>query len=96
MIIMLVHTGKQRHITPTGFWMANLNAGHYSFEIQYKSHVDVKALATWDWQGAVLQVMWFEDAHVVSDGIKCYPTSSATNNYNNWVSSMTFKLFYNY
>ena len=28
--------------------------------------------------------MWFEDARVVSDGIKCYPTSTATNNYNNW------------
>ena len=28
--------------------------------------------------------MWFEDACVVSDGIKCYPTSTATNNYNNW------------
>ena len=28
--------------------------------------------------------MWFEDARVVSDGIKCYPTSIATNNYNNW------------
>ena len=27
--------------------------------------------------------MWFEDARVVSDGIKCYPTSTATNNYNN-------------
>ena len=37
----------------------------------------------WDWQTAVLQVMWFEDACVVSDGIKCYPTSTATN-YNNW------------
>ena len=28
--------------------------------------------------------MWFEDARVVTDGIKCYPTSTATNNYNNW------------
>ena len=28
--------------------------------------------------------MWFEDARVVSDGIKCYPTSTATNNCNNW------------
>ena len=28
--------------------------------------------------------MWFEDAQFVSDGIKCYPTSTATNNYNNW------------
>ena len=80
----LVHTGEQIHTTPTGFWMANLNAGHYNFEIHYKSRVAVTALAIRDWQGAVLQVMWFEDARVVSDGIKCYPTSTATNNYNNW------------
>ena len=80
----LVHTGEQKHTTPTGFWMANLNAGHYNFEIHYKSRVAVTALATRDWQGAVLQVMWFEDARVVSDGIKCYPTSTAANNYNNW------------
>ena len=29
-------------------------------------------------------MIWFQDARVVSDGIKCYPTSTATNNYNNW------------
>ena len=27
----LIHTGKQGHKTPTGFWMANLNAGHYTY-----------------------------------------------------------------
>ena len=80
----LVHSGKQTHKNPTGFWMANLNAGHYTFEIHYKSPVAVNAPANADWQTAVLQVMWFEDARVVSDGIKCYPTSTATNNYNNW------------
>ena len=40
--------------------------------------------ASLDWQTAVLQVMWFEDTRVVFDGIKYYPTSTATNNYNNW------------
>ena len=40
--------------------------------------------ASLDWQTAVLQVMWFEDARVVSDGIKCYPTSTTTNDHNNW------------
>ena len=40
--------------------------------------------ANYDWQTAALQVMWFEDAHAVSDRIKCYPTSTATNDYNNW------------
>ena len=50
----------------------------------YKSPHGFNIQANWDWQTAVLQVMWFEDARVVSDGIKCYPTSTATNNYNNW------------
>ena len=80
----LVHSAKQTHKNPTGFWMANLNSGNYNFEIHYKSPVAFNAPANADWQTAVLQVMWFEDARVVSDGIKCYPTSTATNNYNNW------------
>ena len=80
----LVHSGKQRHKTPLGLWMANLNAGHYKFEIHYKSPVAFQIGGSGDWQTAVLQVMWFEDARVVSDGIKCYPTSTATYNYNNW------------
>ena len=80
----LVHSGKQEHKSPIGFWMANLNPGHYNFEIYYKSPLAFNAKANADWQTAVLQVMWFEDARVVSDGIKCYPTSTATNNYNNW------------
>ena len=28
--------------------------------------------------------MWFEDAYAVSDGIKCYPTLTTINAYNNW------------
>ena len=58
--------------------MANLNARRYNIEIHYKSPGDIERY------GPVLHVMWFEDARVVSDGIKCYPTSTATNNYNNW------------
>ena len=80
----LVHSGKQAHKTATGLWMANLNAGHYTFEVHYKSPVAIHTTVAANWQTAVLQVMWFEDARVVSDGIKCYPTSTATNNYNNW------------
>ena len=80
----LIHSGKQQHKTVTGFWMANLNAGHYTFKIYYKSPVAIHTKVNEDWQTAVLQVMCFEDARVVSDGIKCYPTSIATNNYNNW------------
>ena len=80
----LIHSGKQQFKTVTGFWMANLNAGRYTIEILYKSPVAINVGGNWDWQTAVLQVMWFEDACVVSDGIKCYPTSTATNDYNNW------------
>ena len=36
-----------------------------------------------DWQTAVINVMWFEDAFAVSDGIECYPTPTALNTYNN-------------
>ena len=80
----LIHTGKQEHKTPTGFWMANLNAGQYTFEIHYKSPVAINTRTTLDWQTAVLQVMWFQDAHTVSNGINCYPIPTMTNNYNNW------------
>ena len=45
--------------------MANLNAGHYTFEIHYKSPLAIIVPANADWQTAVLQVMWFEDARVV-------------------------------
>ena len=80
----LIHIGNQWLKTATGFYMANLNPGYYTFEVHYKSPVAIKTLASWDWQTAVLQVMWFEDAHAVSDGIKCYPAATPTNIYNNW------------
>ena len=80
----LVHSGNQVYKTATGFYMANLNPGYYTFEVHYKSPVAINMPANWDWQTATLQVMWFEDAHAVSDGIKCYPTPTTTNAYNNW------------
>ena len=64
--------------------MANLNPGYYTFEVHYKSPVAINMPANWDWQTATLQVIWFEDAYAVSDGIKCYPTPTTTNVYNNW------------
>ena len=63
--------------------MANLNPGYYTFEVHYKSPVAIN-LASADWQTAVLQVMWFEDAYAESDGIKCYPAPTTANAYNNW------------
>ena len=80
----LVHSGNQRFKTATGFYMANLNPGHYKFEVHYQSPVAINMPASKDWQTAILQVMWFEDAFAVSDGIKCYPTPTTTNAYNNW------------
>ena len=80
----LVHSGNQQYKTATGFYMANLNPGYYTFEVHYKSPVAINMPASWDWQTAVLQVMWFEDAYAVSDGIKCYPTPTTTNTYNIW------------
>ena len=80
----LVHSGNQQYKTATGFYMANLNPGYYTFEVHYKSPVAINMPANKDWQAAILQVMWFEDAHAVSDGIKCYPTPTTTNAYNNW------------
>ena len=80
----LVHSGNQVFKTATGFYMANLNPGYYTFEVHYKSPVAINMPASHDWQTAILQVMWFEDAFAVSDGIKCYPTPTTTNTYNIW------------
>ena len=79
----LVHSGNQLYKTATGFYMANLNPGHYTFQVHYKSPVAIKMPAG-EWQTAILQVMWFEDAHAVSDGIKCYPTPTTANAYFMW------------
>ena len=79
----LVHTGTQHSKTATGFWAANLNPGYYTFEVHYKSPVGISLSAGSDWQTAVINVMWFEDSYAVSDGIKCYPTPTTTNTYNN-------------
>ena len=80
----LVHIGNQQYKTATGLYMAKLNPGRYTFEVHYKSPLAVNMPASWDWQTAILQVMWFEDAFAVSDGIKCYSTPTTTNAYNNW------------
>ena len=80
----LVHSGNQLYKAATGFYMTNLNPGYYTFEVHYKSPVAINMGAGWDWQTAVLQIMWFEDSYAVSDGIKCYPTPTTTNTYNNW------------
>ena len=80
----LVHNGIQLFKTAVGFWAANLNPGYYTFEVHYKSSVDISVSAGSDWQTAIINVMWFEDSYTVSDGIKCYPTPITLNTYNNF------------
>ena len=79
----LVHSGNQHFKTATGFYMANLNPGDYTIEVYYKSPVAINMASEWDWQTAILQVVWAEDAYAVSDSIKC-DSCAATNAFNNW------------
>ena len=78
----LVHYGNQAYKTATGYWMENLKPGHYIFEVHYKSSSSISVAAGKDYQTAILQVMWFASAHVVSDGVKCYPSPHPLNKYN--------------
>ena len=80
----LAHTGNHYYKTATGLYMGNLNPGYYTFEVHYKSPVTIDMGTIHEWRTAILQVMWFEDAYAVSDGIKCYPTPTTTNSYNIW------------
>ena len=79
----LVHSGLNTYKSATGFYMAKLGPGDYTFQVQYQSPVAINMAADWDWQTAILQVMWFEDADVRFDGIKCPATANA---YDNWGS----------
>jgi len=90
----LVHSGNLLYKTATGFWVANLNPGYYTFEVHYKSSLDISVSAGSDWQTAVINVMWFKDAYAVSDGIKCYPIPTTLNRYNNFgpVQNLEVKL----
>ena len=78
----LVHYGNQAYKTATGYWMDNLEPGYYTIEVHYKSSSSISVTAGTDYQAAILQVMWFSNAHAVSDGVQCYPTSVTLNRYN--------------
>ena len=77
----LVHYGNQAYKTATGYWMDNLEPGHYTFEVHYQSSSSISVEADKDYQTAILQVMWFADAHAVSDGVRCYPRPYSLNTY---------------
>ena len=78
----LVHYHTQNYKTATGYWMDNLEPGHYTFEVHYKSTSSISVSSSTDYQAAILQVMWFTGAHAVSDGVKCYPTPHPITTYN--------------
>ena len=77
----LVRYYTQRNKTATGYWMDNLEPGHYTFEVHYKSTSSISMSSSIDYQTAILQAMWFSSAHAVSDGVKCYPTPTPINTY---------------
>lgn len=83
----LVHSGNQYYKTATGFYMDNLDPGYYTMEVHYNSPVSISVPSNLDYQTAILQVMWFEGADAISDGIKCstpnpsYSTSYQLNAY---------------
>ena len=77
----LVRYYTQSYKTATGYWIGNLEPGHYTFEVHYKSTSSISMSTSTDYQTAILQVMWFAGVHAVSDGVKCYPTPSPINKY---------------
>ena len=78
----IVHYHNQAYKTATGYWMDNLEPGHYTFVVYYKSTSSISMSSSTDYQAAILQVMWFTGVHAVSDGVKCYPTPYPINRYN--------------
>ena len=87
----LVRYYTQSSKTTTGYWMDNLEPGHYTFEVHYKSTSSISMLNS-DYQTAILQVMWFAGVYAVSDGVKCYPRPSPINNYGVFSPSKDLKV----
>ena len=60
------------------------NPGYYTFKILYTGTAYVPAGL--EWQAAKMDVMWFEHSttDVLSDNIKCYPSPTTSNNFDNW------------
>ena len=77
----IVHYHTQNYKTATGYFMDNLEPGHYTFEVHYTSTSTISMSSSTDYQAAILQVMWFAGVHAVSDGVTCYPTHYSINRY---------------
>ena len=81
----MVHIGNQQdYKTATGYYMAYINPGYYNMEVHYTASSSISQSSSSDYQTAVINVMWFENVNMASDGIKCYPTPKI--NYNNILS----------
>ena len=77
----IVRYYNQNYKTVTGYYMENLEPGRYTFEVHYTSTSTISMQSSWDYQAAILQVMWFTGVHAVSDGVTCYPTHYSINRY---------------
>ena len=88
----IVRYNTQAYKTATGYWMENLEPGHHTFEVQYKSTSSISMSTTLDYQTAILQVMWFTNARTVSDGVQCYPTPYPINTYDVFSSFKDLKV----
>ena len=81
----IVRLGTQLYKTMTGYWMGYINnPGYYTFKILYTGSAYVPA--SLEWQAAKMDIMWFEHSttDVLSDNIKCYPSPTTSNNFDNW------------
>ena len=86
----LVCSGNQKYRTATGFYLANLSPGYYTIKVHYKLPVAINMPADWDWQTAILQVVWAKDTYAVSNDIKCDSFTHTTTG----VPLETLKLLY--
>ena len=64
----IVRYYNQNYKTATGYYMDNLEPGHYTFEVHYTLTSSISMSSSTDYQTAILQVMWFTgvDAEMLS------------------------------
>lgn len=78
----MVHIGiQQNYKTATGYYMAYINPGYYSIEVHYTASSSISESSSSEYMTAVVNVMWFDNMFMASDGIKCYPSAHAMNRY---------------
>jgi len=79
----MVHIGSQQNYkTATGYYMAYINPGYYNIEVHYTASSSISESSSSERLTAVVNVMWFDSMRMVSDGVKCYPSTHSMNRYN--------------